>query len=142
MRSRWALGSVAVLLVVMVGLSGCSKKDEAPKAESPGTTESSVPAAKPAAAQSDVRAMESLASAPAASVVALEPFLERKVRMRNVTAGQEIQAFFASWEDILKHRSRQPVDIHFDVEVDGPFGRDHAWTSATNRGTMGGGYII
>ncbi len=56
--------------------------------------------------------------------------------MRNVTADQQIQAFFATWEDILKHRSRQPIDIHFDVEVDGPFGKDHAWTSATNRGIL------
>lgn len=136
MRMRWALGSVAVLFVVLAALSGCSKKDEAPKATEPAPTESSVPAPKPPAPKLNVQPMESPTFTPVVVSAALEPFLERKVRMRNVTADQEIRAFFASWEDILKHRSRQPVDIHFDVAVDGPFGKDHAWRSATNRSIL------
>ncbi len=135
MKSHWVWVRVAVLFVVLAVLSGCSKK-KAPPAEESAATESSVPAPKSTAPKLNVPATESPTFTPVAASADLEPFLERKVRMRSVTADQKIQAFFATWEDILKHRSRQPIDIHFDVEVDGPFGKDHAWTSATNRGIL------
>ena len=123
MRLRWGLESFLVGVMSLICLTGCSEKEEGPQAEEPAASKSDLPASDPAVA-------------PAAASVSMEAFLERRVRMRPAAAGHEIGAFFASWEQMLKHRSREPVDIHFEVEVEGAFGQDHAWTSSTNRGIL------
>jgi hypothetical protein len=136
MTPRSVLGKLVVLSVLFVALSGCSKKEEAPKPQERAAAKSSAPAPEPAAPQTSVQTTELQTPEPTAMSATMEQFLERKVRMRPAAAGDEIQAFFTSWEEMLKRRSRQPLDIHFEVEVDGQFAKDHTWESATNRGIL------
>jgi hypothetical protein len=140
MRLRWALGGVVVWLAVVIALAGCSKKkEEASRAEKPEATESSIPAtASKVSATEPTTSGVQTAEPPASQTVSetMELFLERKVRMRPAAEGQEIRAFFASWEQTFTRRSRQPVDVHFEVEADGQFDKDHVWQSSTLRGIL------
>jgi len=115
MKSRYALGRFILLLVLLTALAGCSKRE-------------------------DARAGQEEGGAAAAMGQSVSPligqFLDRRVRMRNVTAGDEIRAFFTSWEEALRRRPREPIDLHFEVDVDGTFPRDHAWENPTSRGIL------
>ena len=116
MKVRRVSVGLAVLFVWVLCLSGCSKKDD-----------------KPAETRDHVRRPTA-----AETTTPIEQFLDRRVRMRSVAAGDEIQGFFTAWEDILHHRSRWPLDIRFAVEVDGTFAGNHAWENATSREILDG----
>jgi len=118
MKSRYALGSLILLLALLATLTGCSKREDARAGQEEGAA-----VAGPEAAGQSVPPL-------------IAQFLDRRVRMRNVTAGGEIRAFFASWEEALRRRPREPMDLHFEVDVDGTFPRDHAWENPTSRGIL------
>jgi hypothetical protein len=131
MKWQHVPGYLVVLSVLCVSLAGCSEKEDAPPVPEETRAEPSTPATPPAAQQvAQTVATEQPVSSPTA------PFLERKVRMRKVTAGDSIPEFFTSWENIIQRRSRQPLDLHFEVEVDGTFPTDHVWSSSSNRGIL------
>ncbi len=111
MRACGVSIGLVVLFVSAICLSGCSKKDDKP-------AETKAPVTRRAAAETSTL---------------IEQFLDRRVRMRSIAAGDPIKSFFARWEDILHHRSRLPLDIHFAVDVDGTFGGNHAWENTTGR---------
>jgi len=129
MKLRRVLNCLVVWAVLLSLLPGCSRKEDAPPA--PESTR---------AAQATVPSSNAPVTAPATVAQSVSPliaeFLERKVRMRTVGAGDPIAGFFTNWENILQRRSQQPLDLHFDVEVDGAFPKDHVWASPTNRGIL------
>lgn len=134
MRLRWGLESFVVGAMAVICLTGCSEREEQRQAaveSNEGGSEAVAPAGEAAAA-----VVTEAVEAPMAASASLESFLERRVRMRPIAAGQEIRAFFASWEEMLKRRSREPVDVHFEVDAEGTFGKEHRWTSSTNRGIL------
>jgi hypothetical protein len=115
--------------VLVASLSGCSKKGNAPPV--PEQTRE----AQPTAPSPSTQVAQSVTTEQPVSLLIAE-FLARKVRMRSVAAGDSIAEFLSNWENILQRRSRQPLDLHFDVEVDGAFPKDHVWVSPTNRGIL------
>jgi hypothetical protein len=129
-KSRNTLGSLIVVFLVVGCLSGCAEREEGAVAESNEAV------SEPAASAPMTEAVEPRATAPAEGPASLESFLARRVRMRPIAAGQEIRAFFASWEQMLTRRSREPVDVHFEVDAEGTFGKEHRWTASTNRGIL------
>jgi len=130
MKWRYVPGCLVVWAVLCVSLAGCSKEEDAPPSPEQAPTKSSTPAPQPAAPPAQTIATEQSISPLIAE------FLERKVRMRNVTAGDSVPEFFTSWENIFQRRSRQPLDLHFEVEVDGTFPTDHVWSSSSSRGIL------
>ncbi|UCD53336.1 MAG: hypothetical protein JSW27_11940 [Phycisphaerales bacterium] len=135
MKWRHVPSCLIVLSVLCTSLAGCSKKEDAPPAQEQTRAEPSTPAAQPTAPAPGTQVAHTVATERPVSPLIAE-FLERKVRMRNVTAGDSVPGFFASWENILQRRSRQPIDLHFEVEVDGTFPKDHVWASSSNRGIL------
>jgi hypothetical protein len=135
MKWQHVPGYLVVLSVLCVLLAGCSKKEDAPPVPEQIRTEPSMPAPQPAASAPGAPTTQTVPTEqPVSSPIA--QFLERKVRMRNVTAGDSIPGFFTAWENIFQRRSRQPLDLHFEVDVDGTFPTDHVWTSSSNRGIL------
>ncbi len=137
MRLRWGLESFVVGVIAVGCLTGCSEREEERSMEEAvESSEGGPQAVAPAAQTRAAPVVTEVVEVPAATSAPLESFLERRVRMRPIAAGQEIGAFFASWEEMLKRRSREPVDVHFEVETEGTFGKEHRWTASTNRGIL------
>jgi hypothetical protein len=126
---------LVVLSVLYISLPGCSKEEDAPPAPEPAPTTSSAPGPQPAPSAPGAPAAQTIATEQPISPL-IAQFFERKVRMRKVTAGDSIPGFFTAWENILQRRSRQPLDLHFEVEVEGTFSKDHVWASSSNGGIL------
>lgn len=121
MKSHFILKwiTVSLILLVLVSMVGCSKKDHSTTNEDEINSESAVQATE---TESSTQTISPL----------MKQFLSKKVKTRKATAGYQISEFFDFWQDLL-HNPRISLEIYFDVELDTKFKRDHIWENKSNR---------
>lgn len=131
-RRQSVPGRPVVLLVLLVGLLGCSKKDQAPNPEKPATSE---PKARTVENESPkpIDLADGISSAEPAASPLVHQFLKQIIRRRQWNAGQSFSALFASWQELVQNNPRNPMMIRFEVDVDQTLEQDTTWTTRSNR---------
>ncbi len=120
MKSRSILSCLVVLSLLVASMMGCSKEEEAPPVKEESTPEVSVQAAAPESTE------------PVASP-AMEQFLASPAGSGSMTVHDQIGKFFDFWGQCMRNSSRKPMDIHFEVELEENFQKDHTMKGKTGR---------
>ena len=102
---------------------GCAKEEDTSSAETETLTEPNIPDTPDIVQETPEQSISPL----------MDKFLRKSYGSMNVSAGNQIRAFFDLVEYGLHNHPRDPMKIYFEIEVEAEVERDHVWKNKTFR---------